>query len=287
MNDLDALLNALTEDSAPVADTTPAAATDAVSDDDLAALIEADATAVEASEAAPASEAAADATAGELTDELAGLLDELTGGAAETADAPVAAENGKKKGKKKGAVMIEAENADAEGVEKPAAEKKERQARIFFAKKTDRIQHKLGDKVAEYTLRELPDGDLTDEVIEAEKNATLAEIDKLGVKPQQRATLIIEYLAGKSNNLNSVIADAFKLLHTEGKVEMGQDGNLWKALSARYSTGSARAMGGNTLIAMKALKVIDEAGRANPKSLIYPAVIERMGLVEGQMDKAA
>ncbi len=307
MNELDDLLNALTSDE-PAAegekvDTAPAAVAEvaptAPVDDSLDSLLGELAAAETAPE--PVAEPVAIAPTADTTgSDLDGLLEALTTPSSEVpAEAPAAPAKaqGKGKGSKtpktQPAVAKEAQEqpkpeAANDEAEKPEAEKKERQARIFFAKKTDRIMHKLGDKLAEYTLLELPEGDLTDEVIEAEKKATLAMIDKLGVKPQQRATFIIEFVAGKSATLNAVIAEAFKLLHTEGKVEMGNDGNLWKALSARYSAGSARAMGGNTLIAMKALKVLNEDGKTlNPKSLIYPAVIERLGLVGQEVSKAA
>lgn len=299
MSELDDLLNSLTEDTTPTAESAPVTVTasDDVNIEDL--LADAEATeATEATQPAAVAEtvpAATTAAPGEL--DLDALLTDLTAeitpdsevpaaAPAETVAAPVAEKpsgqgGGGKKDAPEGEEATEVK-ADAESV------KKERQARIFFAKKTDRIRHKLGDKIAEYTLRELPEGELTEELIEAEKNATLAAIDALGVKPQQRAALIIEFVAGKSATLNSVIADAFKLLHKEGKVEMGADGNLWKLLSARYRAGSARAMGGNTLIAMKALKVLNDDGKTlNQNSLIYPIVIEKLGLttedqVEGQ-----
>lgn len=284
MSDLDDLLAGLTgatttTETEVVAAAAPAAAEN-VSLDDL----------LGDAQSAPAAE-----TTAALDVDLASLLDDVQPAAAATpaVAAPVATSQ-KKVGKKK-----EGKKPESVKTEQPAAgdatekteegEKKERQARIFFAKKTDRLRHRLGDKIAEYTLRELPDTDeLTDEMVMAEKDACLAEIDALGVKPQNRATMIVEYLAGKTATLNSVIADAFKLLHAEGKVEMGVSGNLLKVLASRYSSGSARAMGGNTLIAMRTLKIIDANGALNPRSLIYPAIVDKLGLAtEAEEQKAA
>lgn len=289
-------------------------------DDLLNALTGSDVAETPAVAAAPetvAAPAAAAETVDLSLDDLLGDLDlkvpdsapEVAASAPETpavASEATATRKGKGKGKNAAApaetpaVAPEAEpaavtekiepEAEGEKVEAPAeGEKKvERATRQYFAKKTDRIAFRLGDKLAEYTLRELPaDGELTDECIESEKNATMATIDKLGVKPQQRATLILEYLAGKSANLNAVIKDAFVLLHAEGKVEMGNDGNLITVLLKRYSAGSARAMGGNTLIAMKALKIINEDGTINPNSLMYPMVCEKLGLVAQEEQQAA
>ncbi|WP_199153468.1 hypothetical protein [Chromobacterium sp. ASV23] len=280
MTDLDALLAELTAEPAETAAEAPAPELSP-------AEVEALATEAEGAEAQPAVNAkdVSEPPVAEL--DLDALLADVT--AESTAPVVEPAPSGKKGGKKAAKKAEKAEpttlTADPESAETPAEQVKK--VRQYFAKKTDRIAAKLGANLADFTLLELPeDGELTPEYIEQSKNTTIEIIDGLGVKPQQRATLLIEWLAGKQTKLNDVIKTAFELLHKDGVVQMGVGGNLMAALGARYSQASARAMGGNTLLMLKALKVLQEDGTANERSVILAVANEKLGLA-GEMAAAA
>jgi hypothetical protein len=106
---------------------------------------------------------------------------------------------------------------------------------------------------------------------------TLDILKGAGVKVQNRMTLLLEYCAGKQSKLNEVIARAFKMLHKDGFITVGEKGNFHQDLLAKpYSPAAARAMGNNTLAAMRDFAVIqkDAEGRyvANPESLILMKV---------------
>lgn len=153
--------------------------------------------------------------------------------------------------------------------------------RKHYASKLERISDKLGDKLGEYTVLELADAMLVGTELAAKQQETLAIVKASGTKVQNRQTFIFEFIAGKSAKLNGVIQTALTILSKDGYIAMGIEGNLYKALIAKpYSPNAAKAMGGNTVLALKSLKVvIDEAGKlvANPNSLIL-AKFKAMGV---------
>ncbi|MEO9387174.1 hypothetical protein [Chromobacterium phragmitis] len=283
MTDLDALLAELTTEPAETAAEAPAPELEL-----SPAEVEALATEAEGAEAQPAVNAkdVSEPPVAEL--DLDALLADVTAeGAAPVVEPAPSGKKGGKKAERKAEKKAEPTTlaADPESADTPAEQVKK--VRQYFAKKTDRIAAKLGANLADFTLLELPeDGELTPEYIEQSKNSTIEIIDGLGVKPQQRATLLIEWLAGKQTKLNDVIKTAFELLHKDGVVQMGVGGNLMAALGARYSQASARAMGGNTLLMLKALKVLQEDGTANERSVILAVANEKLGLA-GEMAAAA
>jgi hypothetical protein len=84
---------------------------------------------------------------------------------------------------------------------------------------------------------------------------------------------MIEFLAGKKASMSEVTSRILTLLHKDGFVTTGNDGNVFKDLVARpYSPGAARAMGGNNIGMLTDLKLIVADGKgkfvANPDSLL-------------------
>jgi hypothetical protein len=157
--------------------------------------------------------------------------------------------------------------------EATAAPKKAPTPRKHYATKVERISDKLGDKLGEYTVLELSDAALEGEALAAKQTETLEIIKGSGKKVQSRMTFVLEYVAGKSSKLNGVIVTALSLLKTDGKLTTGNEGNLFKKLVAHpYSPSAAKAMGGNTLLALKGLKVVVAGTNGdyieNPDSLI-------------------
>jgi hypothetical protein len=104
----------------------------------------------------------------------------------------------------------------------------------------------------------MTDAMLEGEALEAKKAEVLALFTNgaIGIKVQQRMTLLMEFAEGKSSKLNEVISRAFKVLKRDGFIMSGEKGNLHVDLMTKYSPATARATGNNTIAAMRALKVI-------------------------------
>jgi hypothetical protein len=118
-------------------------------------------------------------------------------------------------------------------------------------------------------------------------------IDGMGVKVKNRATMLLEYAAGKTDRLNNVIATALKVLAEDGKLVSGDKGNLFQTLLAKpYSPSAARAMGNNTLNMMAQLKLVVQSEKQvyvpNPESLLLAFVAPKLSLAfdydEGEGD---
>lgn len=158
---------------------------------------------------------------------------------------------------------------------------KEKPAATPYSSKVARLTDKLGEKIGDFTVLEIADAMLDGDALRLKQAETLAIINTSGVKVQNRQVFILEYIAGKSAKLNNVIQSAIAILSKDGFISMGAEGNLYKALVAKpYSVNAAKAMGGNTLLALKSLKVIiSDAGNwvANPNSLIL-AKLKSMGV---------
>jgi hypothetical protein len=161
---------------------------------------------------------------------------------------------------------------------KPKAEKKAVVPRKSYATKVERLTDHLGDKLGEYMVLEVADAGLEGDALKIKQAETLASIGTSGKKVQNRITFILEFMAGQSAKLNGVIATAVKLLRDEGQIVTGVEGNLYKALVAHpYSDGAAKAMGGNTVLALQKLKVVTQGSKgqwvANPNSLVLAKLL--------------
>jgi hypothetical protein len=155
------------------------------------------------------------------------------------------------------------------------AEKKAPTPRVRYANPTDRLKARVGDKLAEYSVLTTADAMVDDEALGAVMERTLDIIKAMNKKVSNRGVGFIEWLSGKKTSLNNVIDRLLRLLDTDGHLQTGDEGNVMKNLLARpYSAASARAMGGNTVVMLKELKVIlpleGHKGRfvANPDSLL-------------------
>ena len=204
--------------------------------------------------------------------------------------APVVDTSADDKAAKKAAKVAEQAAKKIEREAARAAKKAEREAakvgkptRKHYASKVERLTDKLGDKLGENTVLEIADAILEGDELVAKQGETLLALKSAGIKVQNRMTFMLEFVAGKSAKLNGVIHTAFALLHKDGQLTTGGKGNVITALLAHpYSDSAAKAMGGNTILAMKALKVIvpTEKGTfvANPDSLILMKINGMIGL---------
>lgn len=145
--------------------------------------------------------------------------------------------------------------------------------RKHYTDKTERLKDKLGAGLSEYSVLTLADAEVSDEELVAKMEETMVIIRSLNKKEQNWAVKFIEYLAGKKSSISEVTGTILKLLHEDGQITTGNEGNVFKKLVARpYSPGAARAMGGNNVGMLKDLKLILEDGKgkyiANPDSLL-------------------
>lgn len=204
----------------------------------------------------------------------------------------------KEKEEQKAAAKAEREKKAAEkkAAEKKAQKEAEKAAkpqaakRIYFADRADRIAHRLGSDLGNYMVLEIADAALEGEALKAKQDETFAVIKAMNKKVKNRASLLLDYAAGKSKSLNSVISIAFKLLKRDGKLTTGDKGNYVTTLLSKndvnprpYSPGAARAMSNNTVSLLKQLKVITDGGEKqtyvpNPNSLIAAKINGMLGL---------
>lgn len=162
-------------------------------------------------------------------------------------------------------------------------EKANKPVRKYYSSKVERVTDKLGAQLGDYTVLTLSDASLTGDDLTAKQQETLDTLKAAGTKVQNRMTLLLEYVAGKSSKLNEVISRAFALLKKDGFIKTGDKGNFHIDLLAKpYSPAAARAMGNNTVAALRDFKVIqkNEEGVyvANPDSLILMKVNGMLGL---------
>lgn len=156
--------------------------------------------------------------------------------------------------------------------------------RVFFGRnKIGRLEHRLGADLGKFLILDAADVELDDAALVGKHDETKALIKGLGVKVQQRATNLIEFLSGKSQRLNPVIETALRILSKDGKIESGDKGNLHQKLLAKpYAATAARAMGNNTINMLKSLRIITESGKQcfvpNEGSALLPLVADRIAL---------
>lgn len=173
--------------------------------------------------------------------------------------------------------------AEAAAPAKPKKEKKAAPVRKCYASKTERLQDKLGADLDGYMIREVKDALLDEAGIAAAVEETKKAIKEAGVKVQNRITFIIEFISGRSATLSPLVKSAFDMLEAEGKLTTGEKGNFYlKLLAHPYAEKSARSMGGNTIAAMRVLKVVIPGPNAheyvpNPDSLVLAKMRAMLG----------
>lgn len=177
-----------------------------------------------------------------------------------------------------------AEIAEAEAVAPAAVEvvapKAPRAPRMHYQNKTDRIKARLGEKLGDYLVLEIDDASLEGDALKAKQDETLAVIDAMAVKVKNRASLLIDWLSGKTAKPNEILKRALDVLFADGKITTGDNGNLHKNLLAKpYSASAARAMGRNTVTVMEKTKMVIQSGKGeflpNPNSL-FLAMAQQM-----------
>jgi hypothetical protein len=176
-----------------------------------------------------------------------------------------------------------AEAGDEPGDAGTATTAKPRTPRVHYANKTDRIKARLGEKLGDYLVLEIADAELEGDALKAKQDETLAVIDAMSVKVKNRASLLLDWLSGKTAQPNEILKRALAVLHADGKITTGDNGNLHKNLLTKpYSASAARSMGRNTITVMEKTKMIVASGTKgeyvpNPSSLFLSFANEMSG----------
>jgi len=162
--------------------------------------------------------------------------------------------------------------------------------RKFYSNKADRLVDRMGDSLVEYTVLTMEDAGVSDDELKAKMAETLAIIRDMSKKKQNRASMFIEFIAGKKSKPNAILDCTLKVLAKDGAITTGNEGNVFNALVKEhsYDKASARAMGGNTISMLADLKVLIEDGKqkfvANPASLL---LMKANSLIFGEPVEAA
>jgi hypothetical protein len=159
--------------------------------------------------------------------------------------------------------------------------------RVFYGK--DKVKRLMDRGVATVLLTS--DLELTGDDLAAKQKEVLDIVAASSVKVKNRTSNILEFVTGKTATLNNVIRVIFKLAYNDGEVTTGEkDGSMFKTLLECYERGTVRSAGNNSIAALKALKVLNEAGPAryvpNPDSALFPIIAARLGLGMEEGDDA-
>lgn len=162
----------------------------------------------------------------------------------------------------------------------PKKAKKPRKPRVTLAKnKDERIMNALGGEIEKYSILEVGET--------SSKEMLLERLKEAPSKIANRVTFFMEYVSGRSAELNNIAKIAMKCLVKDGYVSASpsvkNQGNVYKALiDYPYVPSSASAMGANTVKAMQLLKIVtpDDNGKliANPKSTYLEILKDKLKL---------
>jgi hypothetical protein len=219
----------------------------------------------------------------------AGAVDLSLDNAAQTAAPEIheQPENPKGKGKGKGK-----KTEKAAGDTEPPADKPKR---VFYGNdKVRRLNDKLGNSVGEFVVLTLDDAGLDEDALKAKVTETFALIKDMNSKKANRATNLIEFIAGKRGSINPVLKRVLTLLSKNGMITMGVQGNVLTDLvnnpapgERGYTIAAARAMAGNTVSMFEDLKLIVPSATtrhafvSNPDSLLLLKANQLLGLQLG------
>lgn len=169
--------------------------------------------------------------------------------------------------------------APAEGA--PAPKKTTRPP--TFAKTSEKIAHKLGDKMGEFILLELADATLEAEELKAKQAEVLAACDGASqIKVREKMVQLFGW-ARNGGKLNEVMRRSFVTLAKDGFLTSGDKGNLHcNLLEKPYSVGTARAQSNQIFSLFPILKIVNktEKGRyeLNPESALFALAKQQLGL---------
>lgn len=185
--------------------------------------------------------------------------------------------------------LTDPEAAPAEPTAKKAKkEKKEKEPKAYVprytnAKKSEVLQHKLGENAAEFLVLEVEDATLDSDGLKAKMDEVLASIDECSQKKVQEKAVMLFSWFKRGGALNEVMRRTFEVLCRDGEITTGEKGNLQQHLLAKpYSIGTARAQAGQMMAMLPMLKIAQKSDKgrlvANPSSIILMKAKAELGL---------
>lgn len=176
----------------------------------------------------------------------------------------------------------------AKKVKKEKAEKAEKEPKTYVprytnAKKSEVLQHKLGENAAEFLVLEVEDATLDSVGLKAKMDEVLASIDECSQKKVQEKAVMLFSWFKRGGALNEVMRRTFEVLCRDGEITTGEKGNLQQHLLAKpYSIGTARAQSGQMMAMLPMLKIAQKSDKgrlvANPSSIILMKAKAELGL---------
>jgi len=166
----------------------------------------------------------------------------------------------------------EAATVAAPRAAKIKAPKVARAARVVFSKKSEAILAKLGTNPADAFVLETTDADLSTDDLKVKMDDTLAKIDTLAKKVQDKVVNIFAVVAGKSrlSGYTKIVVDAL--------VEKGEltSKEAFEALAERgYKIGTARSQSNQMFTVLPILGIAVRDGKSlkvNPNSTLIEAL---------------
>lgn len=142
------------------------------------------------------------------------------------------------------------------------------------AKTSEKITHRLGQKVNDFMVLETSDAGLPSEQLDKLRAAVLKEIDDTKqIKVREKMVQLFNYMAN-GGKLNEVMRRAFTVLIKDGQLTSGDKGNLQLDLLKKpYSIGTSRAQAGQIFSLFPILKIVHKTSergvyKANEESTI-------------------
>lgn len=153
----------------------------------------------------------------------------------------------------------------------------------IFAKTSEKIAHRLGDKAGDFLVLEMADATLSAEELTAKQAEMMKAFDATSqIKVREKMVQLFGYLRN-GGKLNEVMRRSFTVLIADGQLTSGDKGNLHlNLLTKPYSPGTARAQSGQIFSLFPALKIVVKSERgvyvANPDSVILQTMKTTLGL---------
>lgn len=170
---------------------------------------------------------------------------------------------------------------------KPATPKKDKAPATprpaVSAKTSEKIAHRLGDKVGDYLILETSDAGLSAEQLQKVQQKIMADLDATNqIKVREKMVQLFGYMRN-GGKLNEVMRRAFTTLIKEGQLTSGDKGNLQlELLKKPYSLGTARAQAGQIFSLFPTLKIVVKSDRgiykANEESTILAFMKNNLSL---------
>lgn len=184
--------------------------------------------------------------------------------------------------------LTDPEAAAAKKAKKVKKEKAEKEPKAYVprytnAKKSEVLQHKLGENAAEFLVLEVEDATLDSDGLKAKMDEVLAAIDECSQKKVQEKAVMLFSWFKRGGALNEVMRRTFEVLCRDGEITTGEKGNLQQHLLAKpYSIGTARAQAGQMMAMLPMLKIAQKSDKgrlvANPSSIILMKAKAELGL---------